>query len=381
MVFQLVPGTEAPSEMTVFFPQFRAFDAAELACPTMHNILTPRGAQVRDANAWARYINEAIDLYGDKIDVVFGQHNWPKWGNERAVTFLKEQRDLYKFIHDQTVRLMNQGYTPSEIAESIRLPASLAGKWHAQSYYGTLSFNTRAVYQRYMGFYDGNPANLNPLPTVESAKKYISYMGGPRAVIDMARKDYEKGEYRWVVQVMNQVVFSDPDNREARELEADAMEQLAYQSESGVWRSCYLLGASELRNGIGMVMSRGTLSKDSLKSLTLPVYFDLMAVRLNSEKAEGKKLVINWNFTDTGEKFILNLENSALTYVSGKLSSNADATLSLKRTTLNSVMAGDTTFLKEIAGGSIKLDGNPLKLAELQGMIDEVTASFNIVTP
>lgn len=381
MVFQMVPGTEAPAEVTIFFPQFRAFDSAELTCSTMHNILTPRGAQVRDANAWAKYINEAIDLWGDKIDVVFAQHNWPKWGNERSVNFLRDQRDLYKFTHDQTVRLMNEGCTPTEIAENIRLPASLAGKWHARSYYGTLSFNTRAVYQRYMGFYDGNPANLNPLPTVEAAKKYVSYMGGARSVINMAKQDYDKGEYRWVVQVMNQVVFADPDNMEARSLEADAMEQLAYQSESGVWRNCYLVGASELRNGVGRTMLRGTLSKDSIKTLTLPVYFDLMAIRLNSDKAEGKKLVINWNFTDTGEKFILNLENSALTYMSGKLSANADATLSLKRTTLNSIMAGDTTFLKEIAGSNITVEGNALKMAELQGMIDEVVPDFSVVTP
>jgi alkyl sulfatase BDS1-like metallo-beta-lactamase superfamily hydrolase len=381
MVFQMVPGTEAPAEMTVYFPQFRAFDSAEIACPMMHNVLTPRGAQVRDANAWAKYIGEAIELYGDRMDVVFAQHNWPKWGNEKAVNFLREQRDLYKFTHDQTVRLMNQGYTPEEIAAKIKLPASLANKWHARNYYGTLSFNTRAVYQKYMGFYDGNPANLNPLPTAEAAKKYVEYMGGSGDVIRKAKKDFENGDYRWVVQVMNQVVFADPGNEEARNLEADAMEQLAYQAESGVWRNCYLVGARELRGSLSKAMIRGSLSKDTIRGMTLPVYFDLMAIRLNSDKAEGKKLVINWNFTDSGEKFTLNLENSALTCISGKLSPAADATLSLRRATLDSIVVGDTNFMKEIASGNVSIDGNALKMAELQGMIDEFNPMFNVITP
>lgn len=381
MVFHLVPGTEAPVEMAIYFPQFKAYDSSELACCTMHNILTPRGAQVRDANAWARYINEAIELYGEGMEVVFAQHNWPKWGNGKALEFLEEQRDLYKFTHDQTVRLMNQGYTPTEMANMIKLPANLAKKWHARNYYGTLSFNTRAVYQKYMGFYDGNPANLNPLPTVEAAKKYVAYMGGAKAVIDMAKQDYDKGEYRWVVQVLNHVVFANPENMEARNLEAAAMEQLAYQAESGVWRNCYLMGAAELRRGTYKVGVKGIFMKDTIQSITMPMYFDLMAIRLNGEKAEGKKIVINWNFTDTGEKYTLNLENSALTCVTGKLSATADATIILQRSVLNDIMAGDTTFMKEIAAKNITVEGNTLKLLELQGMIESVDPQFNIVIP
>jgi alkyl sulfatase BDS1-like metallo-beta-lactamase superfamily hydrolase len=381
MVFQLTSNTEAPVEMAVYFPQLKAYDSSELACHTMHNILTTRGAQVRDANAWAKYINEAIEMYGDGMEVVFAQHNWPKWGNEKALQFLREQRDLYKFTHDQTMRLMNQGYTPTEIAEKIKLPAGLAKKWHARNYYGVLSFNTRAVYQRYMGFYDGNPANLNPLPTVEASKKYVAYMGGAQSVINMAKKDYDRGEYRWVVQVLNHVVFADPENMEARNLEAAAMEQLAYQAESGVWRNCYLMGAGELRRGMYKITVKGILMKDTIRSITLPVYFDLMAIRLNSDKAEGKKIVINWDFTDSGEKYTLNLENSALTCVPGKLSKTADATISLQRPVLNAIMAGDTSFMKEIAEKNIAIQGNALKLLELQGMIENVDPQFNIVLP
>ncbi|MFC1968702.1 alkyl/aryl-sulfatase [Chloroflexota bacterium] len=381
MVFQIVSGTEAPAEMTVFFPQLRALDSAEISCPLMHNILTPRGAQVRDANTWANCINEAIELYGDKTDVVFAQHNWPKWGNERVITFLKQQRDLYKFTHDQTLRLLNEGYTPSEIAETLELPASLANKWYARNYYGTLSFNVKAVYQKYLGWYDGNPANLNPLPPVEASKKYIDYMGGADVVITMARKDFDKGEYSWVVQVMNHVVFAYPENQEARNLAADAMEQLGYQSESGAWRNCYLVGASELRTGIGHVMGKGSASPDMIKAMTLPMCFDLMGIRLNGPKAEGKKIVVNWNFTDTGEKFVLNLENSAITYTSGKLSDKADTTLTLSRTTLSSIMTGDTTFEKEYIEKNIAIEGDITKLFELMGIMDNFAPMFNVVLP
>ena len=381
MVFQMTPGTEAPAEMTIYFPAFRAFDSAELACPLMHNVLTPRGAQVRDANGWAKYLNEAIDLYGDKTDVLFAQHSWPRWGGDRIVSFLKDQRDMYKYLHDQTLRLINHGYTMDEIAETVKLPDSLAKQWYAHGYYGTVSFNVKAIYQRYLGWYDGNPAHLSPLPPVESGKKYVEYMGGPQAVIEMARKDFDKGEYRWVVQVMNQVVFAYPENREARYLEADALEQLGYQAESGTWRSSYLQAANELRNGAPPDKGKISLGRHSIKALTLPMYFDLMAMRLDGPKAEGKRIIVNWDFTDAGEKYVLNLENCALTCTPGRLSSNADATLTLTRATLDSVTAGDTTFPKEITAGNIKVSGNALKLAELMGLLDSFDWVFNVVTP
>ncbi|MFA5400104.1 MAG: alkyl sulfatase dimerization domain-containing protein [Dehalococcoidia bacterium] len=381
MEFQIVSGTEAPAAMTIYFPQLRALDTAEIASQSNHNLLTPRGAEVRDANAWAKAINEMIELYGDKTDVMFASQQWPCWGNDKIVGYLKQQRDLYKYTHDQTLRLLNHGYTPNEIAEMIKLPESLAKGWDVRDYYGTLSFNVRAVYQKYLGFYDGNPANLNPLPPVEASKKYVEYMGGPQAVIDRAKVDYANGDYRWVAQVMNQVVFAYPDNQEARNLEADAMEQLAYQAESTVWRNCYLVGASELRTGMSKSIGAGSVSPDMVRGITLPQYFDLMGSRLNGPKAEGKKIVINWNFTDTGDKYVLNLENSALTYTSGRLSNRADATLNLSRATLISVLAGETTFPKEILAGKVTIEGDALKILDLMGMMDSYDPMFNIISP
>jgi len=381
MEFQIVSGTEAPAEITIYFPQLRALDTAEIASQSNHNLLTPRGAEVRDANAWAKAINEMIELYGDKTDVMFASQQWPCWGNDKIVGYLKQQRDLYKYTHDQTLRLLNHGYTPNEISEMIKLPESLAKGWDVRDYYGTLSFNVRAVYQKYLGFYDGNPANLNPLPPVEAGKKYVEYMGGPQAVIDRAKVDYANGDYRWVVQVMNQVVFAYPDNQEARNLEADAMEQLAYQAESTVWRNCYLVGSSELRTGMSKSIGAGSVSPDMVRGITLPQYFDLMGSRLNGPKAEGKKIVINWNFTDTGDKYVLNLENSALTYTSGRLSTSADATLNLSRATLISVLAGETTFPKEILAGKVTIEGDALKILDLMGMMDSFDPMFNIISP
>jgi len=381
MVFQIVSGTEAPTEMTIYFPQFRAFDSAEIACPLVHNILTLRGAQVRDANKWANCINQAIELYGDKTDVLFAQHNWPRWGNEQIITFLEQQRDLYKYTNDQTLRLLNEGYTPYEIAETIKLPDSLAGQWYTRNYYGTLKHNVAAVYQRYLGFYDGNPANLDPLPPVEAGRKYVDYMGGPEAVIAMAKKDFDRGEYRWVAQVMNNVVFAYPDNQEARNLEAAAMEQLGYQAESGPWRNSYLVGASELRNGVSQRPVGGGTGADMIKGMTMPMCFDLMGILLNGPKAEGKRIVINWDFPDTGEKYVLNLQNSALTYTSGKLSDKADVTVTMQRATLTQILIGAANFQDEYKSKNITIDGSIVKLLELMGMMDKFSPGFNVVTP
>ena len=240
--FHLVPGSEAPSEMLMYFPQFKLLNMAEDATHNMHNLYTLRGAEIRDGRLWSRYIAEAIERYGDKTDVEIAQHHWPMWGNDRIISFLKKQRDLYKFMHDQTVRLLNEGLTPTEIAEQLKLPPSLASEWSARGYYGTLSHNAKAVYQFYLGWYDANPADLNPLPRTEMAKKQVDYMGGADAVIKRARDDFKAGQYRWVASVMSQVVFADSTNKEARNLEADALEQLGYQSEGATWRNAYLLG-------------------------------------------------------------------------------------------------------------------------------------------
>jgi alkyl sulfatase BDS1-like metallo-beta-lactamase superfamily hydrolase len=379
--FHLVPGSEAPAEMTMYFPQLKVLNMAEDTNHTMHNLYALRGAEVRDAALWSSYINEALDRYGDRTDVLIAQHQWPTWGAERIAAFLKKQRDMYKFIHDQSVRLLNRAYTPNDIAETLRMPASLAGDWSARGYYGTLSHNAKAVYQKYLGWYDANPANLSPLPPVEQARRTVEYMGGADAVIARARDDFKAGQYRWVASVMSQVVFADPANRPARELGADALEQLGYQAEAATWRNAYLMGAMELRNGVTKLPGIGALSLDMLKAIPIGVIFDLWGVRLNPEKAEGKTIMINWTFTDVGERFILNLENSALTHLSGKLAARADAGFTLTRATLDSILARQTTFPNAIKAGYIKIEGQGGKLGELIGMLDEIAPDFPIVEP
>jgi linear primary-alkylsulfatase len=379
MIFQMSPDTEAPAEMTIFFPQFKVFDSAELACHTLHNVLTLRGAQVRDAAKWAYYLNEAIAMYGDQTEVLIAQHHWPRWGHNRSISFLRDQRDMYKYVHDQTLRLANEGYTMAEIGPMLKLPPSLARQWYARDYYGTVNHDMKAVYQKYLGWYDMNPANLNPLPPEDSAKKYVEYMGGAQAVMAKARQDFAKGEYRWVAQAMNHVVFADPNNKEARNLEADALEQLGYQCEAATWRNNYLTAAYELRNGVHTEGRTG--NPDVVEAMTIPMFFDFMGVQLNGPKADGKVIVLNWNFTDVGEKYILNLENSALTYMPNQQAPNADATFTLARATLDAINAGHTTFASEIAAGHITIQGNGRKLGELLSLLDTFDGNFNIVTP
>ncbi|MES2028083.1 MAG: alkyl sulfatase dimerization domain-containing protein [Pseudomonadota bacterium] len=378
--FHLVPGSEAPSEMIMYFPQFKLLNMAEDATHNMHNLYTIRGAEIRDGRLWSKYIGEAIQRYGDGTDIVIAQHHWPMWGNARIVAFLNKQRDLYKFIHDQTVRLLNHGLTSTEIAEQLKLPPSLANDWASRGYYGTLSHNAKAVYQFYLGWYDANPADLNPLPRVVEAKKQVEYMGGADTTIKRARDDFNAGQYRWVASVMSKVVFADPSNKEARDLGADALEQLGYQSEAATWRNAYLLGALELRRGVGP--QRPSLANaELLKGVSIDLAFDFLGVRLNAAKAEGKKIVINWTFTDLNETYVMNLENSALTHTSGKLSDKADASVRLTRAALDAITLKQKTFAESVAGGAVSLDGDPVKLRELFGMLDEFPTGFEIVEP
>jgi linear primary-alkylsulfatase len=381
IVFKLAPGSEAPSEMLMYFPQFRVLDMAEDVTHNMHNLYTIRGSEVRDGNLWSRYIGEALEAFGDKSEVVIAQHHWPVAGQARVVDLLKKQRDMYKYINDQSLRLLNHGYTAAEIAETLRMPASLEQEWSARGYYGTLRHNARAVYQKYLGWYDANPANLDPLPPVENARKTVEYMGGADAVIERARGDFKLGEYRWVASAMNQVVFADPANRTARELGADALEQLGFQAEAGTWRNAYLVGAMELRNGAPKIPGISSTNADTLKAVTNEMFFDFLGVRLNASKAEGKTMVLNWNFTDSKQQFVLNLENSALTYVAGRQASNADATVTLARGTLDAVTLQQTTFPDAAKAGLIKIDGDPRKVGELFSMLDTFSVMFEVVEP
>lgn len=379
--FHLTPETEAPAEMIMYFPQFRVLNMAELTNRTMHNLYTIRGAEIRDARAWSRFVAEALDRYGSRTDVVIAQHNWPTFGAERLVAYLKAHRDVYKFIHDQTLRLANHGHTPAEIAERLRLPASLAAEWSVRGYYGTLSHNAKGVYQRYLGWYDGNPANLSPLPEAESARRTIAYMGGAAAVITRAREDFKAGEFRWVASIMNQVVFSDPANREARELGAAALEQLGYQAEAGTWRNAYLMGAMELRSGVPRSLGSAATSPDMLRALPLDLIFDFMAVRLDAAKAEGRRIVINWTFSDTSETYVLNLENATLSNRAGRLAEGADASFTLTRPTFDAILSRQRSFPAAIAAGEVTFTGDPQKFGELAAMLDEFAPGFPIIEP
>jgi alkyl sulfatase BDS1-like metallo-beta-lactamase superfamily hydrolase len=381
IAFKLVPGSEAPAEMLLHFPQFRVLDMAEDVTHNMHNLYTIRGSEVRDGNLWSRYINEALETFGDKTEFLIAQHHWPVAGQARVVELLKKQRDLYKFINDQSLRLLNEGFTPAEIAEQLRLPASLEQEWSARGYYGTLRHNAKAVYQKYLGWYDGNPADLDPLPPVENARKTIDYMGGAEAVIARARADFAKGEYRWVATAMNQIVFADPANRAARELGADALEQLGFQAEAGTWRNAYLVGAMELRNGPPKIPGGGTVNAETLHAISNEQLFDYLGLRLNADKAEAKTLLINWDFTDSKLPLALTLENSALTYVSGKRAANADATVTLARDVLEAVILQQTTFTDAIKAGRLKIEGDAAKLDELFAMLDSFKVMFPIVEP
>jgi alkyl sulfatase BDS1-like metallo-beta-lactamase superfamily hydrolase len=381
IVFQLTKGSEAPTEMNFYFPQFKALCIADNCLHTMHHLYTPRGAEVRDAKAWSGFLSETVDLFGDKSDVMFAGHHWPRWTSARIVDMLKKQRDLYKYIHDQTLRLANQGYTPNEIAEKLALPDELVREWYNRDHYGTLRNNVRAVYQKYLGWFDGNPAHLDPLPPDQSSRKYVEFMGGAPEVLIKARAAFEQGEYRWVAEVVNHVVFAEPDNREARELQADALEQLGYQCESAASRNFYLAGARELRDGVTKVPTPQGRIADTIRTMTVEMIFDYLSIRLNGTKARGKKLVINWNFTDTNEQYVLALEHCALTVQVGKQSGDADATVTLARAALDEMFSGGTNFVTVLASGRVKVHGETRKLVELFSLLDEFDLWFNIVTP
>lgn len=379
MVFQMTPGTEAPAEMNTWFPELKALWTAENATNTMHNILTLRGAQVRDALKWAGYLNETIALYGNKVEVKFQSHHWPMWENTKIVEYIKKQRDLYKYIHDQSVNLMNKGYTGAEIAEMIKLPPELDQQWYNRGYYGTLRHNSRAVYQRYMGWYDANPSSLDNLPPEMAAKKYVEYMGGEAEIMKKSRADFDKGEYRWVAEAMKHVVFANPGSTEAKNLLADTYEQLGYQAESGPWRSVYLQGAFELRNGVPKAGGINAASPDTIKAMPPEMLFDYFAVRLNGPKAAGKKIGINIDFTDLKKQYGLAVENAVLNH--GKPLAKPDVKLTMSKATLDAIQLKEITLEAAITKGDLKIDGKREAFTEFMGLMDSFPFWFNIVTP
>ncbi|WP_291684217.1 alkyl sulfatase dimerization domain-containing protein [Bradyrhizobium sp.] len=379
--FQMAPNSEAPAEMHFYVPHYRLLNLAENCTHNFHNLLPFRGADVRDALAWSKYLGEALAMWGGKADAMCGQHHWPVWGKARIDTMIRQQRDLYKFAHDQTIRLMNHGLTATEIAETIKLPASLEGAWHTRGYYGHIRHNVKAIYQKYLGWYDANPVHLDPLPPVDAGTKYVEYMGGAAAILDRARKDFAKGEFRFVAQAVSHLVFADPDNAAARALLADTFEQLGYAAESATWRNAYLFGAQELRQGMPKAPPRPSMPRETLAALRSGQIWDVLGVRLNGPKAEGKHIVLNWSFTDTRENFVLTLENCALTYLEGALAPTADASFTLPRSVLDDVIAKQTSFPEAVASGKITFTGNAMRLAELMSLMDEFPRMFEIVEP
>ena len=379
--FQMAPETEAPAEMHIYVPRYKLLNLAENCTHNFHNLLPFRGAEVRDPLAWSKYLNEALHMWGDKAEVMCGQHHWPVWGKDRVVGMIRQQRDLYKFAHDQTLRLLNHGLTAPEISETIKLPASLENAWHGRGYYGHIRHNVKAIYQKYLGWYDCNPANLDPLPPVESGKKFVEYMGGADAILARARKDFENGQFRFVAQAVSHLVFAEPDNKAARALLADTFEQLGYLAESATWRNSYLFGAQELRGGTSSAAPRPPMPFETAMALRTEQLWDVLGVRLNGPKAEGRHIVLNWAFTDTGEAYVMTLENSALTYIATAPASKADATITLSRDALNRIISGLTTLDDAIGSGKVAVTGDAGKLKELMGLMDEFPRVFEIVEP
>jgi alkyl sulfatase BDS1-like metallo-beta-lactamase superfamily hydrolase len=379
--FLMAPSSEAPAEMLFYIEEKKAIDAAEDCTHTLHNTYSLRGAKIREPLPWSKYLNTALVMWGGKADVMFAQHHWPTFGNQNVVDLLAKQRDMYRYVNDETLRLINHGYTMREIAEQVRLPRALADLWANRGYYGTLYHDVAATYVLYLGWFDGNPANLYSLPPVEESKKYVEFMGGANAVLAKAKESYDKGDYRWVAKVTSNVVFADPNNKAARDLEADALEQLGYQAESGAWRNFYLSGAKELREGVKRLPAANTASPDTVRAMSLDLFFDYISVRLNDSKVANAKVKLNFDFGDTGGEYLLQLENGVLNHTANLQAPDADATVTLSRGTLNKILLQQVKLADAIQSGEIKVAGNQAKLTELMSYLGNFEFWFNIVTP
>jgi alkyl sulfatase BDS1-like metallo-beta-lactamase superfamily hydrolase len=381
--FLMAPGSEAPSEMMWYLPKFKLINTAEDATHTMHNLYTLRGAKTRDARLWPKYLNQALQMWGDRYEVQITMHHWPTWGNAEVTQLIKVQRDTYKFMHDQTLHYANMGYTMKELPDLVAFPRSLANQWPGQGYYGSQSHNVRAVYNYYLGYFDGNPATLNPLPPVEAAAKYVAAIGGPDAVMKLGREAYQKGDYRWGAELVNHLVFAQPDNQEAKNLQADILEQMGYQADSGPWRNFYLSGADELRHGVKKLATPNAASADIVASMPPELLFGYMGVQLDAKKAEGKTLAINWIFPDINEKHAVFLENSVLNHWPDYNDAKADVTVTVDRATLTKVLTKQVSFEDAVKAGQVKFAGNQAKFGEFMSYLVNLNQYFwfNIVTP
>jgi len=381
-VFQYTPDSEAPAEMTFHLPELRALCMAENVSHVMHNLYTLRGAQVRDARAWAGYLNEAIELFVDDTDVMFISHHWPVWGQDAVREFIGQQRDLYKFIHDETLRLANHGYTMVEIAEMIEMPPSLAHFWANRGLYGSLNHNVKAVYQRYLGFFDANPANLHPLPPAPLGRRYVEALGGASAVVARATAAFESADYRWATELLKHVLSAEPDNAEAARLQAATFEQLGYQAESGPWRNFYLMGAHELRHGVPQVSAKRRAGGTEISAaMTTPMLLDYMGIRLNAPKAGELRMRINLVTTDPAERYLISVQNGVLIHTPDKQSDTADATVTISRQRLGDIVRGLATLDGAAADGSVQITGDQTVFGKLLALLDNFNPLFNILTP
>lgn len=375
MQFQYTTNTEAPVEMNIWFPNHKALFMAENCVGTLHNILTLRGAQVRDPLSWARFLDQSRQLYGDKAEVVFTAHNWPRFGNDKVVELLENQRDMYKYINDQTLNLINKGYTMDEISNMIVLPSSLQQYWYTHGFYGQIYMGVKATYQRYLGFYDANPINLKRLSPEEFARNITDYMGGADAVLERLEKDYEQGEYELVASIAHYLVFADPGNLEARQIEAAALEQMGYQAESGPARNAYLMGAQELRS-TEPAQGRTMISADVISAMSLSQLLDYLAVRLNASEADGENFKLNLVINDTDDRALIQVKNSVLVFWLTQSSAQANATVYMPRKTLEQLALDPSAPVMDVVAA-----GDQSVFERFVGMLDVFDPGFNIVLP
>jgi len=379
MIFQNTPGTEAPAEMNTYFPELKAFWAAENITGTVHNIYTLRGALVRDALEWSKQINKALYMFGKEADVMFASHSWPRWGNDRIQEVMKSQRDIYANLNNEVLHQANKGVTINEIHNVYSPPKSLKDQWSAHSYHGSEAHNSRAVINRYLGYWDGNPATLIPLSPRESAPLYVTMMGGAPKIMKMAIELYKKGEYLYAQEILNKLVYAQPQNQEAKDLLADNFEQIGYVQESPSVRNSFLAAAYELRSGIPTGASPKTAGPDLVRAMSTQLWIDFLGVRLDSKKAEGVEFTINLIIPDKDEKFVIELSNATLTSISGFTNKEADLTITINRTDLEAVMMGVVTLDTQIDNGKAKLKGDRKPIDQLKSMLVNFTPDFEMM--
>mgnify|MGYP001147742191 FL=1 len=381
MVFINTPGGESPAEMNTYFPKDKAFWAAENVIGTMHNVYTLRGAAARDALAWSKFINEMVYGYGQQAEIIFASHSWPRWGNEDIQTYLKKQRDMYAYLHNETLHLANQGVTINEIHNEINVPDSLQHEWYNRGYHGSYKHNAQGIMNKYLGYFDMNPANLDRLSPADSAPKYVAAMGGEKQVMTLAQEAHDKGEYRWGAELLNKLVFAQPNYIPAKRLLANIYEQMGYQAESAGWRNTYLTGAKELRDGVLPTSNITRPGPSFLQAMDTGLLFDYLAVKVNAKRAESDAFKINFTFTDEGREYLVELSNATLTNIEGVTVQDADLSLTISRENWTLVILKQVALSDLLASGKASFAGDIRILNQLFSLMDEFPFWFNIVTP